>query len=228
MYISIDGLDFCGKSTHIESIKKILIENGIAEENILVVAEPGNVGPSGAIGDLLRDNEKLKGVCPESELLLFMAARYQVINTLVNPFKDKMSKASISPKDYAIITDRSYISSYAYQSNKSPMTSHIYEYFHGKLLISDLPNIAVVLTADLETIKQRSSQVKTDRLESVDDDVLLGRHNMFMNMLWKLENHPRVTPVHLVTDGSIDVVRDNMSDLLTVAISDYRQTIFVN
>ena len=80
-FITFEGSEGCGKSTQSKLLFEYLRSNGF---NAVVLREPGGVKISEKIRALLLDvkNESISNVC---EMLLYMAARAQVVEKLIKP-----------------------------------------------------------------------------------------------------------------------------------------------
>ncbi len=102
LLISFEGIDGAGKSTHVAGLKKRLETEGYRCE---VFREPGGTELSEEIRTILLHH---KGeMDPVAELLLFSAARAQLISEKVKPLLDK--------PDTIVILDRFFDSTTAYQ-----------------------------------------------------------------------------------------------------------------
>src|ERR1039457_669224 len=70
MFITFEGIDFCGKSTQVELLNNYLINKG---KKVLLIREPGGTEISEKIRDILLDKKNYK-MTIESEILLFSAS----------------------------------------------------------------------------------------------------------------------------------------------------------
>lgn len=101
MLISFEGIDGCGKSTQINLLKKYFNTQGF---DYSVFREPGGTDISERIRSLLlHETEEMD---PVTELLLFSAARSQLIQEKVLP---------LLKENRIVILDRFYDSTIAYQ-----------------------------------------------------------------------------------------------------------------
>jgi len=81
MFISFEGLDFSGKSTQVELLKKYFESRG---EDVLLIREPGGTSISEKIREILLDKKNSR-MHIETELLLFSASRAQLVNEVILP-----------------------------------------------------------------------------------------------------------------------------------------------
>jgi len=152
LLISFEGIDGCGKSTQIELLKESLKANGLT---VHIFREPGGTEISERVRSLLlHDTDEMN---PVTELLLFSAARSQLISEKVIPLLEK---------NEIVILDRFYDSTTAYQGygRKSVPLKEI------KLLNSiashnRVPDITFYLRIDSGTAAQRTQSSSKDRME---------------------------------------------------------------
>ena len=81
MFFSIDGGDGVGKSTQVELLCAWLCELGHA---VLACRDPGSTRLGEAVRELLLDRHDLE-IDRRSEMLLYMAARAQLVEQLIRP-----------------------------------------------------------------------------------------------------------------------------------------------
>ena len=102
LFISFEGIDGSGKSTQIIKLEKFLKSK---DKKVKIFREPGGNRISESIRDILLDNDN-KNMSSETELLLYLASRSQLIN-------ENISKAI--DDGYYVICDRFIDSTLAYQ-----------------------------------------------------------------------------------------------------------------
>ena len=83
--ITFEGSEGSGKSTQIDFVYRYLRRHNKA---VILVREPGGVKISEKIRSILLDPAH-KGMCPESETLLYMAARAQLVHEVIAPALNK-------------------------------------------------------------------------------------------------------------------------------------------
>lgn len=99
LFITVEGIDGAGKSTHIPYIESILTKEG---QKVLRTREPGGT----SAGDHLRELLLQHPFTPESELLLMFASRQEHLQHMILP--------ALSD-GHCVLCDRFTDSSYAYQ-----------------------------------------------------------------------------------------------------------------
>ncbi|MFM1919572.1 MAG: hypothetical protein RLZZ303_1206 [Candidatus Hydrogenedentota bacterium] len=152
-FITFEGVEGCGKSTQLSLLAEHLKTRGW---NVEVLREPGGVPIAEAIREILLDPAN-KAMCTTSELLLYAAARAQLVHERVLP-------AIANGK--AVLCDRFADSTTAYQGAgrgiDASQIEQIHELANGglwphKTFLLDLP-----VEAGLERARHRG---RADRIE---------------------------------------------------------------
>ena len=99
-FITLEGVDGAGKTTHIEFIKNYLSDLNI---NYVMTREPGGT----ALGEKLRDILLHDEMNPQTETMLMFAARNEHIDKIIRP---NLIKGAV------VISDRFTDATYAYQA----------------------------------------------------------------------------------------------------------------
>lgn len=84
MFISFEGIDGSGKSTQLMMLREWLESHG---HRVVTVREPGATLLSESIREILLSNRQ--SITPTAELLLFSAARTQLVETVIRPALEK-------------------------------------------------------------------------------------------------------------------------------------------
>ena len=80
-FITFEGGEGCGKSTQVRRLKEALEREGI---EVVLTREPGGTWLSEEIRHLIKD-QATDAPCDRSELLLFLAARAQLVRNVIRP-----------------------------------------------------------------------------------------------------------------------------------------------
>jgi len=152
LLISFEGIDGCGKSTQISLLKKYLNQKNRISH---LFREPGGTQISEKIRSLLlHDSDEMDSV---TELLLFSAARSQLISEKVVPLLKKKE---------IVILDRFYDSTTAYQGygRKSSTLEHIH--LLNSIASHDTkPDLTFYLRIAPEIANKRTQNTEKDRME---------------------------------------------------------------
>ncbi len=154
-FITLEGIEGAGKSTHIPFITDLIKKAG---REIITTREPGGTVLGEKIRDILLSDGSLT-INNDTELLLMFAARSQHLHEVIRP---------ALADNKTVLCDRFTDSSYAYQSGGRKIDSEqiyqLVELVHSDLkpdmtLLFDLP-----VELGLSRVNERNN--KTDRFES--------------------------------------------------------------
>ncbi len=155
LFISIDGLDGCGKSTQVQNIAKSLTDLG---HKVVTCVDPGGT----EIGQTLRNillHHRLH-ITNRCEALLFMASRAQLVDQIINP----------ALQDGAIvISDRFLLANVVYQGYGVGLNPN--ELWQTGLLATGglIPDLTFVLDLSVSLSRQRIGK-PSDRMEQRSDE----------------------------------------------------------
>lgn len=159
--ISFEGSEGSGKSTQIAHLAEHLAEMG---HDVVTVREPGGTEIGEQIRNIIVHNSKGDEMCPETELLLFAAARAQLVREIIVP---ALLRGAI------VLSDRFLDSSTVYQGIGRNLAlgpvNHINHFAVGNVM----PDLTIVLDVptelSLRRIHQRASDLP-DRMERENID----------------------------------------------------------
>ncbi len=150
LFITFEGIEGSGKSTHAKFFCDYLNENGM---DALLLREPGGTVTGEKIRDILLDKNNT-GLIVEAELLLYNAARVQIVAERINP-------ALKSGK--VVICDRFADSTVAYQAYGGGLDVEIVKSINNFAALGVVPDFTVLLDSDVERGLERSG--RGDRME---------------------------------------------------------------
>lgn len=154
--ISFEGSEGSGKSTQIARLAAHLQKIG---REVVATREPGGTEIGEQIRNIIVHNSRGDEMCPETELLLFTAARAQVVREVIAP---ALQRGAV------VLSDRYLDSSTVYQGiarNLAPgPVSEINQFAVGNVM----PDLTIVIDVPTEVslarIRQRASDLP-DRME---------------------------------------------------------------
>lgn len=153
-FIVLEGVEGAGKSTAIEWINAFLKAQQI--ETILT-REPGGTLIAEEIRTILKTNYKEEVLSNQAELLLFYAARIQLVETVIVPALQKGTW---------VIGDRHDLSTQAYQGAGRKVDPVLLQSLKKNVLKSFKPDLTLYLDLDPEIGMQRArSRGELDRFE---------------------------------------------------------------
>lgn len=153
LFITVEGIDGCGKSTQARLIAAALEAAG---HTVLRLREPGGVAISEKIREILLDpaNGEMGDVC---ELLLYEAARAQLVHQVIRP-------ALAAGK--AVVCDRFYDSTTAYQAFADGLDRGMVSQANELAVDGCRPDLTLVFDLPVEdALRRRSGREAEDRLE---------------------------------------------------------------
>ncbi|MGN0497350.1 MAG: dTMP kinase [Lachnospiraceae bacterium] len=156
IFITMEGPDGSGKTTQIELLKKYLESKGY---DIVITREPGGTAISEAIREIIL-NPDYKEMSHMTELLLYAAARAQLVNQVIKPALEEGK---------AVICDRFVESSAVYQGiGRGLGVETVYEV--NSYALGDVkPKLTIFMDLDAEEgIKRKKNQTELDRMEMED------------------------------------------------------------
>ncbi len=158
-FISFEGIDFSGKSTQINNLKNKLVAKN---QEVIILREPGGTQISELIREILLDKKNLL-MTSETEMLLYSAARNQLLNEKIIPALEKGS---------FVIADRYVDSTTAYQGYGRQISFDLIRQVNHVATNGFLPSLTIFLDLPLETMNKRQENTmnEIDRLESAGSD----------------------------------------------------------
>ena len=161
-FITFEGGEGCGKSTQVRRLKEALEAEG---HEVLLTREPGGTRLSELIRGLLKD-ERQDPPCDRAELLLFLAARAQLVRSVIRPALDAGTW---------VVSDRFSDSTFAYQGYGRGLPLDVLRLANDFACEGLRPDLTVLLDVDTETSRARlrkreaATNTTADRIEQAGD-----------------------------------------------------------
>jgi dTMP kinase len=155
MFITLEGPEGSGKTSHIPHLVEFLREEGYT---VFPTREPGGTSISEQIRDVLHDMKNAE-MHPRTETLLYQAARAQIVEQVIKP---RLAAGEI------VISDRYYDSTIAYQGyghqQDLEQVRGLVKYATGGLT----PDLTILLDLDVEVGLRRKTQneVEWNRMDA--------------------------------------------------------------
>ena len=144
MYIVVEGIDTCGKSTQIQLLAE-------AFPQAIITKEPGATELGAKIRELVLYSDDL---CPVTELLLFLADRSNHASNVIKPNLGRL-----------IISDRSLISGMAYALASKKFDFDWLETLNRFAMQDIMPEHIILFKIKEETLKERLGEKSHDVIE---------------------------------------------------------------
>jgi dTMP kinase len=142
-FITIEGLDGCGKSTQLKKLARALQSQGV---EVVMTREPGGTPVAEKIRAVLLDS-RTSGLSPWAELALMFASRAQHIAELILPALDAGK---------FVICDRFTDSSEAYQGGGRRLGSGPVLQLHRTLCRGLQPDLTILMDSDVASSVERA------------------------------------------------------------------------
>ena len=152
-FITLEGVDGAGKTTHIEFIKNYLSDLNI---NYVMTREPGGT----ALGEKLRDILLHDEMNPQTETMLMFAARNEHIDKIIRP---NLIKGAV------VISDRFTDATYAYQAGGKGVKDEKIDILKKWVQEGLRPDLTFLFDLPVEVSIERLNQTrKLDKFERED------------------------------------------------------------
>lgn len=149
-FITLEGMDGAGKSTHISNIIQILQELG---HEVISTREPGGT----ALGEKLRELLLHESMHPETETLLMFAARREHIDQVISP--------ALARGAY-VLSDRFTDATYAYQCGAKDVPVSKIQLLERWVQADMQPDITLLFDVPVEVSLNRLATARTpDKFE---------------------------------------------------------------
>ena len=156
MFLTFEGIDFCGKSTQIDLLEKYLLNKN---KKVLVIREPGGTEISEKIRRMLLDKENSK-MFMETEFLLFSASRSQLVREKIQPYLER---------EFYVISDRFHDSSSAYQGYGRGISPDVISSINNLAIGKSVPDITFFIDIPVDVAEQRRQQSSIDNLDRIEN-----------------------------------------------------------
>ncbi len=154
VFITLEGIDFCGKSTQADMLVRHLTECG---HEPLFLREPGGTALSEKVREILLNRGDVD-VTDRAELLLFLAARAQLVDEVIMPAIES---------GRIVVCDRFYDSTYAYQGYARGLPLDAVAEMNSFATFGLVPDLTLLYDLAVEAAQRRGTVTVPahDRLE---------------------------------------------------------------
>lgn len=209
-FIVVEGLEGAGKSTAIKTIKRFLMDQHI---EFTLTREPGGTHLGEAVRQLIKEAPTDEPLDSRAELLLFYAARTQLLAQVIEPALQK---------GVWVLADRFELSSFAYQGGGRKLDERMLHALSAFCVRENQPDVIIFLDIKPEQGLERAfKRGKLDRIEqeslSFFNDVYSSYHKHLKSMnnvimidaskpLVVVENSIRTKLQHYLAEHAISIV----------------------
>lgn len=195
-FITLEGVDGAGKSTHLAGIADLLRECG---KEVIVTREPGGT----ALGESLRHLLLTLPMHIETETLLMFAARREHIAQVIAP--------ALAAGRW-VLSDRFTDATYAYQGKGRGMPDEKIAALERWVQDALRPDLTLILDVPVEVARSRLDKNRADRFEHEDHEFFRRVRAGYLERA--AEDPGRVR----VVDGSrpVDEVKKSVEKIISV------------
>ena len=149
-FITVEGIDGAGKSSHIEWLRELLTGRGI---DVVVTREPGGT----PLGEALRSILLNEPMTPETEMMLMFAARAEHLASVIRP---------ALARGAWVISDRFSDATYAYQVGGRGVPAEKFAALEAWVQEGLQPDRTILFDVSVETAQARLHDTRIlDRFE---------------------------------------------------------------
>ena len=190
-FITLEGVDGAGKTSHIEFIKEYLKNLKL---DFIMTREPGGT----ELGEKLREILLHDEMTPKTETILMFAARNEHIEKVIRP---GLTSGAI------VISDRFTDASYAYQSGGKGVEDEEIDVLKDLVQKNLQPDLTFLFDLPVEvSIKRLKKTRKLDKFEKEEKDF---HENVRKKYLMLAKNNPKRFSV-LNSEKSIDEIQSQI------------------
>ena len=167
MFYSFDGIDGGGKSTQLKLFCDWLVERG---EQVVTCRDPGSTPLGEAVRELLLNRHDLE-IHRRSEMLLYMAARAQLVEQIIRPALDAGK---------TVVSDRFLLANVVYQGHAGGLD--VDELWRiGEVATAGIkPDLTFLLDIDPHAAAESHPNRAADRMESQGEEFRLRLREGFL------------------------------------------------
>ena len=175
-FITFEGPEGSGKSTHIKRLALFLKQQGVA---IVTTREPGGTALGEKVRSLIQHSAADEVPVDRAELLLFLASRAQHVDELIRPALES---------GHWVLCDRFYDSTMAYQGYGRGFDLDELKVLNDFAINRLKPDLTLLIDVSPETsrsrLKSRHSNTSSspDRIEAEQDDFHRRLRNGFLQL----------------------------------------------
>ncbi|MDR1530248.1 MAG: dTMP kinase [Burkholderiales bacterium] len=195
-FITFEGIDGAGKSSHIEWFGESLRARGV---RVLITREPGGT----RLGEIWREQMLREQMTAESQTLLMFASRSEHLAQLIRP--------ALMRSDW-VLCDRFTDATYAYQGGGYGVATDTIDMLAQWLHSDCVPDMTILFDVPLDVSRQRLMRNgrSLDRFENEEKDFMQRVRDAYLGLAARDPQRYRLV------DGSQtrDTIRNTLCDFL--------------
>ncbi len=196
LFITLEGMDGAGKSTHIPTILQMLASRG---REVISTREPGGT----LLGEELREILLHREMHVETESLLMFAARAEHLQQVILPALQR---------DAIVVSDRFTDASYAYQCGARGLPLHKMQQLEQWVQGSLQPDITLLFDVPVEVSLQRLAGARTpDKFEAQGAEFFARLRAQYLARAAEFPQRFRVIDAH----RSLEEVKKSVEEIIS-------------
>lgn len=196
LFITLEGMDGAGKSTHIPTILQMLASRG---REVISTREPGGT----LLGEELREILLHRDMHVETESLLMFAARAEHLQQVILPALQR---------DAIVVSDRFTDASYAYQCGARGLPLHKMQQLEQWVQGSLQPDITLLFDVPVEVSLQRLAGARTpDKFEAQGAEFFARLRAQYLARAAEFPERFRVIDAH----RSLEEVKKSVEEIIS-------------
>ena len=197
-FITLEGIDGAGKSTHLAWLENFLHGRGLT---VVVTREPGGTPLGEKLRALLLDNSQ--AMHPETEALLMFAARREHLDKVIMP--------TLARGDW-VISDRFTDASFAYQGGGRGLATNQLDDLERWVQGEFQPDLTLYFDVSVELGRQRVNAIKTaDRFEKEQDEFFQRVRAAYLQRAHKFPQRIRL----IDSNQPLEKVKESLHDIIS-------------
>jgi dTMP kinase len=197
-FITFEGIDGAGKSTHLAWLENFLRGKGLT---VVVTREPGGTPLGEKLRALLLDNNQ--AMHAETEALLMFAARREHLDKVILP--------ALARGDW-VISDRFTDASFAYQGGGRGLASNRLDDLERWVQGEFQPDLTFYFDVSVELGRQRVNAIKTaDRFEKEQDEFFQRVRAAYLQRAHKFPQRIRL----IDSSQPLENVKESLHDIIS-------------
>lgn len=153
MFLSLDGIDGVGKSTQLRLLIEWLEQQG---HRVVTCRDPGSTPLGESLRDLLLHSGDDRPINPRAEMLMYMAARSQLVDEVIRPALEEGA---------VVVSDRYLLANLAYQAHAGGLSRDVVAQVGEVATDGIRPDKVFLLDLDPDAAAERRGP-EADRMES--------------------------------------------------------------
>ncbi len=156
MFLTLDGIDGVGKSTQLRLLVEWLESEG---HRVVTCRDPGSTPLGERLREILLTHDDATPIAPRAEMLLYMAARAQLVEQVIRP---ALARGDV------VVSDRYLLANIVYQAYAGGLVVDDVRTVGAVTIAGVVPNRVYLLDLPVALANQRMGPTR-DRMESRGD-----------------------------------------------------------